>query len=232
MYPVRYPSCMTSSHGALPPPQSKTKWVIDTLLADIGSGKLKPGTPLRVDELAKRLGVSSTPVREALRHLSAQRVVDIVPHRGATVSSMSASDLNVLYRMRAELESLAAEIAASDAQPDAVRHIAQTHKALASAVAQHRSASRLAELNREFHFAVFDAASELVSSTINGLWNLIPVTMHNSLWHDRANAGAFVEAHEAILQAISDHNAPLAAKLMADHAVDAFARRNVDHADT
>jgi len=214
--------------AATPPPQSKTKWVIDSILEDIRAGRLLPGATLRVDELARRLGVSSTPVREALRHLAAQRAVDITPHRGATVASMKPSDLNVLYRMRAELESLAAEIAATDASDEAIRRIAQAHRALVTATEQGRPARRLSDLNRAFHFAVFEASSDLVASTIANLWNLIPVNMRQSLWHEPANAKAFNEAHEAILQAISEHDAPLAAKLMADHAMDAFTRRRPD----
>lgn len=221
---------MTGLSAASPPPQSKTKWVIDTLLEDIRSGRLSSGDPLRVDEIARRLGVSSTPVREALRHLAAQRAVDITPHRGATVSSMSNRDLKILYRMRAELESLAAEIAAAEADTDAIERITKAHKQLAAAVNQKRSARRLSELNRNFHFEVFGAVSELVASTIRNLWDLIPATMTQDLWHDKDNAATFIEAHGQIVKAIVDRDPKRAGTLMADHAQDALSRRRKDGA--
>ena len=72
------------------------------------SGKLPPGTPLRLNQLASRLGMSVMPVREALRALEAERLVTFRAHHGATVTELSAEDVEEAYAVREALEGLAA----------------------------------------------------------------------------------------------------------------------------
>ncbi|MBX3031688.1 MAG: GntR family transcriptional regulator [Chloroflexi bacterium] len=72
------------------------------------SGQLPPGTPLRLNHLATRLGMSVMPVREALRVLEAERLVTFRAHYGATVTALSVEDVEEAYAVRAALEGLAA----------------------------------------------------------------------------------------------------------------------------
>ena len=81
--------------------------------AAILEGEYPAGTHLQQEELCRRFGVSRTPVREALRKLQAQHLVELVPNRGATVRSLSRDELGEIYALRAELEGFAAELAAS-----------------------------------------------------------------------------------------------------------------------
>jgi DNA-binding GntR family transcriptional regulator len=78
----------------------------------IVSGELEPGQVLRQEELSERFAVSRTPVREALRRLAALGLVSFVPNRGVRVRTITAEELREAFLVRAELESLATEIAA------------------------------------------------------------------------------------------------------------------------
>src|SRR5437867_8366947 len=76
-------------------------------------GRLEPGRRLKEEELARELGISRTPVREALLVLQAEGLVDAAPNRGAVVRAHDAVDLDDLYQLRALLEGYAARRAAS-----------------------------------------------------------------------------------------------------------------------
>ncbi len=78
----------------------------------IVSGELEPGRVLRQEELSERFDVSRTPVREALRRLAALGLVSFVPNRGVRVRTITLDELREAFLVRAELESLATEIAA------------------------------------------------------------------------------------------------------------------------
>jgi DNA-binding GntR family transcriptional regulator len=86
-------------------------------------GEYPPGTHLQQDELCARFGVSRTPIREALRKLQAQNLVDLVPNKGATVRVRTRRELLEVYALRAELEGFAAALAATHALPDAIEEL-------------------------------------------------------------------------------------------------------------
>ena len=98
-----------STSGAV---QGKVDEIALHLEQAIVSGALAPGTVLRQERLCEEFAVSRTPVREALQHLSALGLVTLTPHRGARVAPVSTSDFRDAYRIRAELEGLAAGLAA------------------------------------------------------------------------------------------------------------------------
>jgi DNA-binding GntR family transcriptional regulator len=84
----------------------------------IVSGELAPGTVLRQEQLSEQFQVSRTPVREALRRLAALGLVSFVPNRGVRVRTLSRDELHEAFMVRAELESLATEVAATKMTPD------------------------------------------------------------------------------------------------------------------
>src|SRR5881275_3448556 len=89
-----------------------------TLQARMLSGELVSGTWLRQVALAEEFGVSRTPIREALRKLQAGGLVELQPHRGALVRGLSSREIRDAYEVRAELEALAAELAATRIRHD------------------------------------------------------------------------------------------------------------------
>src|SRR6266487_4174609 len=84
----------------------------------IVAGELEPGTVLRQEQLSEQFNVSRTPIREALRRLAALGLVSFVPNRGVRVRTISREELHEAFMVRAELESLATEVAASKFTPE------------------------------------------------------------------------------------------------------------------
>src|SRR3954466_8539940 len=89
----------------------------------IVSGELPPGTVLRQEQLSERFNVSRTPIREALRRLAALGLVSFVPNRGVRVRTLSRDELWEAFLVRAELESLATEIAATKMTEEALTEL-------------------------------------------------------------------------------------------------------------
>lgn len=89
-----------------------------TIEEDIVSGRIAAGSVLRQEQLSSRFGVSRTPIREALRRLSAQGLVSFVPNRGVRVRTLSRDELREAFLVRAELESLATELAVPRMTPE------------------------------------------------------------------------------------------------------------------
>jgi DNA-binding GntR family transcriptional regulator len=123
----------------------------------IVTNALAPGTRLRADDLAKQLGVSKTPVREALRKLQAEDLIAVRPGTGLSVKVLSEQELFDIYYIREALEGMAARLAADNCGPldlSNLRHV------LADVEAAHADGSidRLRVLTGEFQLAVFRAA--------------------------------------------------------------------------
>jgi DNA-binding GntR family transcriptional regulator len=137
------------------------------LQAAIIDGEFAPGTHLQQDELCARFGVSRTPVREALRKLQAQHLVDLIPNRGAiTVSPPTRAELAEVYELRAELEGYAAERAATRITPDGLAALddaqaALTRLAVRGPLARGEESSfdrAITAANEAFHGAIHEAA--------------------------------------------------------------------------
>ena len=142
------------------------------LLADeIVSGQLEPGAPLDESELARRFGVSRTPVREALRQLVASGLIDAPPHRGAFVAHPDPERLAGMFEAMAELEALCAGMAA-ERMTASERHALQLlHEQLRN-ISYLGDPQRFHEVNETFHNAVYAGAhnaylAELALTTRN-----------------------------------------------------------------
>ena len=99
--------------------------VYDRIKQDIIAGRLQPGEPLFEEELAQRLQVSRTPVREALRRLHHEGLARIVPNKGAFVRVLTPRDIREIYELRQALESFAAGQAALQMPPEEMRRLSQ-----------------------------------------------------------------------------------------------------------
>ncbi|MXP61873.1 GntR family transcriptional regulator [Roseomonas sp. M0104] len=154
---------------ALPPPASPLDVLADAtaprwrtaaefvearLKAAILEGRLAGGTPLRQEELAERLGVSRMPVREALRQLEAQALVEMSPHRGAVVAEISAADAADLFAIRRALEPAALRLSV----PRLTTAQRECAAALITAMDVEPDPGRMGLLNRQFHMALYAAA--------------------------------------------------------------------------
>ncbi len=151
---------------------SKTDMVAAMLRELILTNELPPGTPLRQRDLASRLDVSPTPVREALRRLESEGLVRSDLHRGSTVAESERGPTEENYRIRAALEALGAELAAERIEEDQLVHLEALNTEMAGIT---EDDPRYGELNRQFHFAIYEAAhSPLLLSLMRLLWQSMP----------------------------------------------------------
>lgn len=172
--PVRPPQPITY-RGAKPPMstvlfQTKADHAYYVVREQIAHGELPPGEPINQEQLAAGLGISVTPLREAIRRLAAEGFVVLAAHRDARVAPLSAEEARSLSEMRIPLESLAAGLAAE--RIDAVQR--ETLQALADQLeplGEHASEHAL-DVHRRFHAAIWDAAhNEPLTTTLDLLWD-------------------------------------------------------------
>lgn len=124
--------------------------VCDELRRLIINGDYPPGSHLVEDRLARELGVSRNPVREALRVLQAEGFIDMIPRRGAIVATLSDEEVRDIFDVRMALERLAAQLAARRAEPEDVEKMRRILERAQAALAKD-DASKLTDLNAEFH---------------------------------------------------------------------------------
>lgn len=147
--------------------------VADRIRKMILSGQVKPGEWLRQDDLAGTFGVSTMPVREAMRQLQAEGLVIFHPRRGATVATITVSDYEEIYRIREELEVLACEWAAKKFERVPVEHLKQLLDDIQNAQAQNEEVHRRMLLVRDFFFSIFEASEkDHLLRILSGLWDL------------------------------------------------------------
>ncbi|HBN8602315.1 TPA: GntR family transcriptional regulator [Pseudomonas aeruginosa] len=133
-------------------PSHLARNLIETTLRDaILDGRLVSGTPLRQEELAELFGVSRMPVREALRQLEAQALVQIVPHKGAVVTQLISDDAVETYAVRLLLEPEALRQSIPNLQ---AQDLEEAHAHIA-AMENETDLASLGRLNRLFHLALY-----------------------------------------------------------------------------
>ncbi len=178
--------------------------------------ELPPGSPVSERELMERLGLGRTPVREALRTLAQEKLVEVYPRRGIVVSPVEVGDLAALSEARIALESFAARLAAERANADE-REIARALLAELPGPRDVHDERALIELDQRIHRHVYRCAhNPFVESTLNECY-----TLSLRIWFvalDRVvQLDDAVTEHRDLLQAISDGDAERAEAVMRRH---------------
>ena len=208
----------SSDHGE--PPKGMTlkqhayQEIKDAILSRVVSG----GDELEEVSLARKLGVSRTPVREALRVLETEGLVTITPGKGAFVSSPSWKDLNEIFVMRETLEALAARLAAHGMDAD---HLQQLDGILASSherLEAHDYEAML-DLDAEFHGTINGyCGNAKLTEIIIMLTNQAKLNECKvSAWRAPGFLEQSLREHEALLAAIRAHDGDVAERLMREH---------------
>lgn len=196
--------------------------VFRSLCNALRSGAYRPGDRLREEEVAQRLKVSRTPVREALGRLLAKGFVEPAGGRGLVVRSLGMSDVLELYAMREILEGAAARLAAQHASPSEVEALADLESAF-EARAGHPA--EMARLNRAFHEMIFRSArNRYLDSALQELQDGIALlgTTTFSLGGRPETAAA---EHRALVEAIAARDADRAESLARAHIREALRAR-------
>ncbi|WP_171185526.1 GntR family transcriptional regulator [Ruegeria sp. HKCCC2117] len=203
---------MTIQDAALQPgPQGNSTY--QRLLEEIRDGALLPGDRLREIELSERLGVSRTPVREAIRQLEADGLVTHVPRQGATVRSLDYAEVMELYEMRAVLEGTAARLAARAASDIELDELDILNDRLAEA----GTGPDAAQINRVFHATLLDAAkNRFLAKSMLSLQKALLILGPSQLL-DSERAAAAVTEHRRIMAALKARDGASAETEMRAH---------------
>jgi DNA-binding GntR family transcriptional regulator len=145
------------------------KQVIELLREAIFSFVYQPGERLVERDLCDRFGVSRTVVREALRHLEAEGLIDIVPNRGPVVFSITREDVRALYEVREVLEALAAQRCAELATSAQRRRLATALKRIENAYESQRLAEQVAAKDAFYTILFAACGNSIVESTLRTL---------------------------------------------------------------
>jgi DNA-binding GntR family transcriptional regulator len=210
------PVFLTGAAGALP---SRTVAVLEAIRRAILAGELRPGQALVETDLAEKLGVSKTPVREALKTLAGAGLVTMSPYKGATVRIVADDQARHLYDVRLLLE------------PEALsRSVAAGHdwRNAWLALARADDASDLVEralANRDFHGELHaGCGNPLLISMLADLRDQTAL-VSTAFWRQNPSWECEAAEHREILQAAEAGHAPVAANLLRAH-IASFVQRN------
>lgn len=190
--------------------------VFEAMREAILSGRLKPGERLMEVQLAEEMGVSRTPVREAIRKLELEGLVVIVPRKGAYVSGFTLKDAAEVFEIRSSLEGLAAALAAERITDDEIALLDEVLKEISAAVAK-GDINELVKKDGEFHQILFSASrNDRLTQMINNLKEQIDRFRVQSFTNPTRLQSVLTE-HKKILDAIKRGNAEDAEKLAKEH---------------
>lgn len=191
----------------------------DAIRQGVMSGRWPSGAHLREVELASELGVSRTPVREALRRLASEGVLTFEPHIGATVPDWSAADLDEIFELRSRLESYAAELAASRADEATIAAMHEATRAMERAAFSGDVPDTVAVTanNDRFHRLVVSASgSKRLAAFIASIVEL-PLVVRTFARFDAHAMRRSIAHHDEITEAISHRDPIWAGAVMRAH---------------
>ncbi|MET7769983.1 GntR family transcriptional regulator [Nocardia sp. NPDC005366] len=189
--------------------------VIEELERLIVTGEFLPGQPIRQELMAERFGVSRLPIREALRHLTAEGLVRHEHNVGYTVARLQQSEFDQIYLMRAALERevLASLPRFTDDVLAEVRRIGDT----VTAAAERGDILEMRMRNQVFHFAMFEQSPlNLVVAELRRLWTMA-MPYHAAYLYDATVRQRVVAEHDLMLEALAEHDNDRLIELMNLH---------------
>ena len=200
----------------LPMSQRSSEGVARLLRKAILDGRLQPGQPLRERALAEELGISRTPIREALFILQGEGLVGMTPNRGATVRTITATDIAEIYTLRSLLESHAAATAADRITRTDLERLEEAWTRL-ERIGRFGTAHEQAEADLQLHGTIVDAAGSQLLKTMIGQVHAFTVTYRSRYPYSPDQARLANEQHRTIIDALRDHDGPRAEELMREH---------------
>lgn len=215
---MRYGVQVSSDAVDGPVPRANTRLAYDAIRARIVSGEVEPGQWLRESNVADSLSLSRTPVREALRMLATEGVVELVPNRGARVVSWSAGDIDEVYRLRALLEGHGAALAADHATTDEIAGIRRLAEAYERAVdAALPGQDETARCNDDFHAAIVAASGSPRLATLLDVISSAPMVARALALYSADDRRRSVLQHRDIVTAVAHGDPTLAESAMRSH---------------
>ena len=201
--------------------------VFQEIREDILKGKFKENEELREATLGKKLGVSRTPVREALRQLELEGLVHIIPNKGAYVTGITEKDVHDIYMTRSMLEGLCARWAAEHISEEQIQEMEEV-LLLTEYHLDRGNAKQLAELDGKFHEVLYDASqSRILRHILSDFHKYVQVARKRSVKkEDRAKKS--LEEHREILNALRTGDADRAEELAHIHILNVMENLHIE----
>lgn len=190
--------------------------VFAQLQDDILNGKYSAGDSLVETRLSEELGVSRTPIREAIRQLELEGLVSTIPNKGAVVKGISAKDIEDIYTIRMKIEGLAARWAAEKISDS---ELAELKEALEfeEFYTLKNDATHLLKFDSKFHEIIFKASKSMPLMHMLQTFHLYVQRARNVSFKSPQRAKEALAEHSAILKAITERNPDKAEELTTEH---------------
>ena len=190
--------------------------VFYTLRQAILKGELEPGERLMEMQLAEQLGVSRTPIREAIRKLELEGLVLMIPRRGAIVAKITEKDLKDVLEVRASLERLSTKLACERMEEETIEELREAQEAFKAAL-RGDDITLQAQKDVEFHDVIYKSTNNL--RLIQMLNNLREQMYRYRLEYlkDGTSHQKLVEEHEAIIEALARRDTEETTNIMVGH---------------
>ena len=190
--------------------------VFNQLRNDIINGKYQPGESLIETRLSEELGVSRTPIREAIRQLELEGLAQAIPNKGAVVKGISAQDIEDIYTIRMRIEGLAARWAAEKITAGELEELKEAIE-LEEFYTIKNDANHLLKFDSRFHEIIFKASkSKPLMHTLSTFHHYVQ-RARNAALESPVRAREVLQEHKAILQAIIDRDPDKAERLTTEH---------------
>lgn len=198
--------------------ETKSDYAYRQVRDRILSGELQPGAVIQQRELASQIGISTTPLREALRRLKSEGLVELDAHRDARISPLRAEEGRDLLELRKSLDPLAAGLAAQRRTNSDIQAIRAAHSVL-EPLPSHPAVEQLVA-HRNFHAAIYRAShNDLLIDALDGLWDKADRYRRLALQSDRGQDARDQKAreHQLLVDLIASGDSEAAANLMRTH---------------
>jgi DNA-binding GntR family transcriptional regulator len=190
--------------------------VVSRLRAMLVDGRIAPGAKLNERELCERLRVSRTPVREAIKLLAAEGLVDLLPNRGAVAVKLDETDVVHIFEVLADLEGMSGELAARRISDAELGEIKALHYDMLACFAR-RDLSGYYRINALIHAAINSAARNPLLTKIYRECNARAQSLRFRTNQNEAKWALAVKEHEQMILALEAHDAARLRAIMVEH---------------
>lgn len=195
--------------------------VYQRIRSDIINGVYKNHEELREVAIGENLGVSRTPVREALRQLELEGLVEIIPNKGAYVSSITQKDVHDIYMIRSVLEGMCARWATDNITPEKLEEMEEVLY-LTEFHSEKNHGEQVTAMDNRFHEILYEACnSKRLQHMLSDLHEYSFHVRTKSL-SDHQRSVSSTDEHRQIMEAMKAHDGDLAEKLANQHVINAY----------
>lgn len=205
-----------------------TAQVYERIRQDIIEGRYQSGEALTEQGLADYLQVSRTPIREALRQLELEGLMEIRPNKGAIVVGIHSEDIRDIYTIRSLLEGLAAEKAAQHASEEEIDRLQETVD-LMEFYLERQSFDKMRAMDDRFHQMIYELSGSRMLNHILKDLHVYAEQIRGKSMKKEGRARHTLEEHRAVYEAVRDHKAETAREKMTEHVRNTAENMELNH---